>query len=104
MTETAHVECPYVSCGSSDAFSYLGRRPVTPPAPVQGTAEPAARSRQESQQATYPTRKVYYHQIRKGDNLGAISRKYGITVNTLKKLNGMGNSSMLMPGKRLRIR
>lgn len=89
---------------SSDAFSYLGKRPVTPPAPVQGTAEPVARPKQENQQPSYPTRKVYYHQIRKGDNLGAISRKYGITVSTLKKLNGMGNSSVLMPGKRLRIR
>lgn len=83
---------------SADAFNYLSRRPVaSPPSPgVKPLAEPARQP--------YPTRKVYYHHVRSGDNLYAISRKYGIPVPTLKKLNGMGKSSTLGVGKRLRIR
>jgi murein DD-endopeptidase MepM/ murein hydrolase activator NlpD len=52
----------------------------------------------------YRTRRVYYHRIRKGDTLGSLSRKYGVSVSTLKKLNGMGKSTGLSAGKRLRIR
>ncbi len=52
----------------------------------------------------YRTRKVYYHRIRRGETLGSISRKYGVSVSTLKKLNGMGRSSNLASGRRLRIR
>lgn len=50
------------------------------------------------------TRKVYYHQVRRGDTLSSISDKYGVPVATLRKLNGMGRSSGLQAGKRLRIR
>jgi murein DD-endopeptidase MepM/ murein hydrolase activator NlpD len=50
------------------------------------------------------TRKVFYHRVRRGDTLGAISEKYGVPVSTLRRLNGMGRSSVLAAGKRIRIR
>ncbi len=75
---------------SPETFDYLGRR--------------NSRSSGDTRQGNYRTRKVYYHSVRRGDNLSSISEKYGVPVATLKKLNGMGRSTSLQAGKRLRIR
>ena len=75
---------------SPETFDYLGRR--------------NSRSSGGGRAGNYKTRKVYYHSVRRGDNLSSISEKYGVPVSTLKKLNGMGRSSSLQAGKRLRIR
>ena len=40
--------------------------------------------------------------MRRGDNLSAISEKYGVPVATLRKLNGMGRASSLQAGKRIK--
>ena len=45
-----------------------------------------------------------YHTVRRGDTLSAIARRYGTSVNTLCKLNGMRQSAVLPLGKRLRYR
>lgn len=45
---------------------------------------------------------VIYHRIRNGENLGSIARKYGVTVNQLKRWNGM-QSTRITAGKRLKI-
>ena len=72
-----------------ETFGYLDRR---------------GGSRSGGSAGGYRTRKVYYHRIRKGDTLGSISRKYGVSTSTLRKMNGMGRSSSLSSGRRLRIR
>lgn len=43
-----------------------------------------------------------YHTIRKGENLGSIARKYGVTVNNLKKWNNIAGST-IQAGKKLKI-
>lgn len=45
---------------------------------------------------------VRYHTIRRGDTLSTIARKYGVTVNQLKKWNGLKGSA-IRAGKRLRV-
>ncbi|NDV79152.1 peptidoglycan DD-metalloendopeptidase family protein [Dysgonomonas sp. 511] len=50
----------------------------------------------------YATGKVNYHRIKKGDTLGGIARRYGITVSKLCSLNGISTKSVLRPGKTLR--
>lgn len=49
-------------------------------------------------------RKVIYHKIRSGDTLGAISRRYRISINTLCRLNGISSKAILRIGRRLRVR
>jgi hypothetical protein len=71
---------------SPEAFSYLGRR---------GRGGDGNQMR---------TRRVYYHRVRRGDNLSSISDRYGVPVATIKRLNGLGRSNNLQAGKRLRIR
>lgn len=43
------------------------------------------------------------HTIRVGDSLWGISRKYGTDVATLRKLNGLDESSVIVVGKTLRL-
>lgn len=50
------------------------------------------------------TRKVFYHKVRRGDTLSEISEKYGVSLSTLRKLNGISRNFTLQPGKRIRIR
>jgi murein DD-endopeptidase MepM/ murein hydrolase activator NlpD len=45
-----------------------------------------------------------YHKVRKGENLGSIARKYGVSVSTITKLNGISSRSILRIGQNLRIR
>jgi murein DD-endopeptidase MepM/ murein hydrolase activator NlpD len=45
-----------------------------------------------------------YHRVKKGENLGAIARKYGVSVSSLTKLNGISTRSILKIGQNLKIR
>lgn len=44
-----------------------------------------------------------YHRIRRGDTLGGIAKRYGVTVNQLRRLNGIRGNN-ITAGKNLRIR
>lgn len=48
-------------------------------------------------------RKVYYHKIRRGDTLSGISRRYGVSMSKICKLNGIHKTTVLRVGRRLRI-
>ncbi len=50
------------------------------------------------------SRKSYFHPVRSGDTLFGISAKYGVSVNSLLKLNRLRKSSDLRAGTKLRIR
>ena len=45
---------------------------------------------------------VKYHKVKRGETLSVIARRYGVSVSTLKKWNGL-RSSRLRAGQRLRI-
>jgi hypothetical protein len=71
--------------------------PSTPVASVDsagGTIEPEKPASKPAGARTYT--------VRKGDNLSAIAKRFGLTVNRLKGLNGL-KGSMLRPGQKLRI-
>ena len=64
-------------------------------APVE-TAEAESTSRSGRSGSKYVT-------VRKGDSLGAIARRNGISVNRLRQLNGIKGNN-IMAGKKLRVR
>jgi len=45
-----------------------------------------------------------YHKVVKGDTLYGISKKYGVSVKTLCRLNGITESTTLSLGRRLRVK
>lgn len=49
-------------------------------------------------------RQVYYHRVRSGETLGAISRKYRVPVLRICKMNRITTRTTLRVGRRLRIR
>lgn len=51
----------------------------------------------------YVSGDVKYHRIKKGDTLGAIARKYGVSVNKLCTLNNMNTRTTLRIGRSIRI-
>lgn len=71
-----------------DAGKYLGKR--------RTVAIKDASSGSKSKGATY-------HRIRQGDTLGGIALKYGVSVNQLRRLNGIKGNN-IRAGKTLRVR
>ncbi len=47
---------------------------------------------------------VAYHVVRRGENLTLIARKYGVTIDALRKLNSLSARSVLRVGQRLILR
>lgn len=43
------------------------------------------------------------HRIKRGETLGGIARRYGVTVNQLMRWNGIKNASRIREGQRIRI-
>lgn len=44
------------------------------------------------------------HTVQKGDTLYSISRKYGLTVEQLRKLNGLDKNSVIFAGQKLTVK
>ncbi|MFC6999839.1 peptidoglycan DD-metalloendopeptidase family protein [Rufibacter roseus] len=49
-------------------------------------------------------RRTVYHTVRRGDVLGTIARKYGVSVSQITRLNRISTRTTLAIGRRLRIR
>lgn len=47
---------------------------------------------------------IKYHKVRSGNTLGHIARKYGTSISTLCRLNGITKNKILQIGERLRVR
>ncbi len=45
-----------------------------------------------------------YHRVKRGENLGSIARRYGVSVSTITKLNGISSRSILRIGQSLRVK
>jgi membrane-bound lytic murein transglycosylase D len=46
---------------------------------------------------------IRFHRVVRGDTLWTIARRNGLTIYQLKKLNGLSNRSVLVPGQRLKV-
>lgn len=49
-------------------------------------------------------RSAAYHRVKRGENLGSIARKYGVSVSQLTRLNGISSRSILKIGQNLRVK
>ncbi|MDJ0855980.1 MAG: LysM domain-containing protein [Desulfobacterales bacterium] len=74
------------------ALTQLEKRP--PPAPPQPQAKPVKAP---------PPPKTGLHTVQKGETLYQISRKYGMRVDDVRKLNGIGKDFKIYPGQKLKV-
>lgn len=65
-------------------------------------AENAAGSEKDNPYSSGGSVKTY--RVRKGDTLGKIASRYGVSVRSICRLNGLTTSSKIRPGKVLRIK
>jgi murein DD-endopeptidase MepM/ murein hydrolase activator NlpD len=49
-------------------------------------------------------RAAAYHRVKRGENLGTISRRYGVSISQITKLNGISTRSILRIGQSLRVK
>lgn len=70
---------------------------ATAPAPAANASSPVSTTKKiQSNEAAQVT-------VRAGDTLGKIARRHGTTPETLAKLNGLKNPSLIRPGQKLRL-
>lgn len=49
-------------------------------------------------------RAAAYHRVKRGDTLGAIARRYGVSVSQITRLNGISTRTILRVGQNLRVK
>lgn len=79
---------------------YLPKGRVTVVVPPGHGQDLAARL-QKMQPATSPQNEVYV--VRRGDSLGAIARRHGVSLNEIKDANDLEGDCVIVPGQRLNI-
>ena len=68
-------------------------------------AAPAVTPRSKvAQRETRATEKPRAHTVARGESLGVIASKHGVSVDTLRKLNRLGGRDHLQVGQRLIVR
>ena len=81
------------------------KKTQTPAKQTQTAAKPKTTSKSttsSTKKKTDKTAKATTHNIKSGESLSTIARKYGVTVDALKKANGMKNDN-IRAGKTLKI-
>jgi murein DD-endopeptidase MepM/ murein hydrolase activator NlpD len=53
---------------------------------------------------TVQARTAAYHKVKRGDTLGSISRKYGVSVTQLTRLNSISTRTILRVGQNIRVK
>ncbi len=72
--------------------------------PVKETVPaPAREAAPATVPAPEPAPAAVYHTVRSGDTLGAVARRYGVTVGEVQRLNGLRGSRIRI-GQRLRVK
>ena len=73
----------------------LSKRPIN--------IEPVKKSVKGKKKSGGKSGSTVYHTVKKGETLSAVARKYGLSVEKLKKLNGLKNNT-IRTGQRLRVK
>ncbi len=70
--------------------------------PTQGPSEAAGVTLSQAVFTTVPQGRTFYYRVKRGETLGGIASRYGVSPADLKRWNGLGQSS-LSAGQTLRI-
>jgi membrane-bound lytic murein transglycosylase D len=67
------------------------------------TATPATAETETARSAATPESRPKKHQVRDGDTLWSVAKQYGVSLVTLRRLNGLGPKALLKPGQSLKL-
>lgn len=73
------------------------------PEPVQASPAQPKVEQSPSQKVQTQTPSYSFHTVSAGETLFSISKRYGISVEELKQLNGIGSQNLITIGQKLRI-
>ncbi|MDR1103197.1 MAG: LysM peptidoglycan-binding domain-containing protein [Tannerella sp.] len=96
VTETNRAE------GEAIAATPAGQAPESPPATVNPVPETQTRKAQPDTQPAENSAATVYYRVQKGDTLGAIAKRHGISVDRLCKMNSITKATVLQIGRSLR--
>jgi len=96
LREANDLEGDFLRAGQTLRLADSGRTPENSP-----HAERYAQL-ERLQQRLLPTKR-FQHQVRPGESLWVIARRYGVTVDELQRWNGLGNNSLIRPGDRILV-
>jgi membrane-bound lytic murein transglycosylase D len=83
-TEQAVSQATSTSTQPGDDAPTVANDPAPDPAPTAATAATG-------------------HQVRDGDTLWSIAKRYGLSLNALRRINGLGKGARLTPGQWLKV-
>ena len=69
---------------------------------VRYTSSESAAAKAQAQQDARQAARTRIHKVRKGETLSSIARKHGISVDKLRRMNGLKNKSKIRPGQILK--
>lgn len=96
LREANELDSDLLRAGQTLRVAAAGHRPQDSP-----HAEQYARLA-ELQRQLLPTRR-FQHQVRPGENLWLIARRYDVSVDDLQEWNDLGDNSLIRPGDRIRV-
>ena len=73
----------------------LHQKTGSEPAPKASSPQPVAKSPAE--------KKIEVHQVKAGETLYSIGRRYGLTVDQLRAYNNIGKAATIRPGQKLKL-
>jgi LysM repeat protein len=95
------VENRVATSWSGAAASAPDLPPAPEPADTAGVQDEEATP--EAEPAPAPAAEPVYHTVQRGDVLGAIARRYGVSVRQIQQLNGLRGTNIRV-GQRLRVK
>jgi LysM repeat protein len=85
-----------------DALTALNKKTATSvkksPAPAPAELPPQKKARFTKKRSS-----AAYHEVKAGDTLYGISRKYGVTIEDLIRWNNLSSKAVLQPGQKIKI-
>ncbi|MFM7770399.1 MAG: LysM peptidoglycan-binding domain-containing protein [Bacteroidota bacterium] len=75
---------------------------IAPKAPEEN--KPKTETKKDSKDSDKNNSSKKYYTVKKGDSLSSIAKKYGTSVEKLRKLNGLKSSSKLKTGQKIRVK
>lgn len=76
---------------------------TNPPAQQQAKQNNGTQNSSSGSTAAASGTKYKYYTVQNGDSLYSISKKTGVSIDQLKKLNGLGDKYMLHPGQKIKV-